>query len=70
MRSGLLAFGGDLFGEQVCQVVELFAGAIDDGFHVDQQQPGQLITFALLGEGEGLSDTAAISGEGLFELVI
>ena len=70
MRCGFLAFNGDLFGEQFRQVIELLAGTIDHGFHVDQQQFGQLVTATLLGQGERLGNAGAIGGEGGFELVI
>ncbi len=52
MRGGLLAFGSDLAGEQIGEIIELFAGAVDHGLHVNQQQFGQLVTLALLGKGE------------------
>jgi hypothetical protein len=65
---GLLAFRGDLFGEQIRQVIELLAGAVDHGLHINQQQFGQFV--ALDRPGEGLRNAGAIGGEGLFELVV
>ncbi|MNI48589.1 hypothetical protein D3C73_1031600 [compost metagenome] len=67
---GLLAFHDDLLGKQLCQIIELLAGAIDHGLHVNQQQFGQLVTAPLLGQGERLGDASAIGRERGFELVI
>jgi hypothetical protein len=62
--SGFLAFRSNLSGEQIRQVIELLAGAVDHGFHINQQQFGQFVTLALIGQSEGLRDAGAIGSEG------
>ncbi|RMV05304.1 hypothetical protein ALP17_111944 [Pseudomonas savastanoi] len=66
---GRLAFGIHLGDIEISQIIELFAGAIDDLLHIDQQQLVQTGAVALPGENKRAIQRAAVLTHGDHELV-